>query len=92
MMRLRLGASWQCWPLWDDESGENLDPRALSLPAGLMVRILEWDDAFQGIFDDDDPLHSGFPSGEAEAAWRNEGRAIAEALVAVGFELAPHHF
>lgn len=91
-MRLRIAPSWQCWPLWDDETGENLHPRALSLPGELMVRILDWDDAFQEIFDDDDPLHSGFPSGEAEAEWRREGRAIADALSAAGFDLAPHQF
>mgnify|MGYP001409757560 FL=1 len=39
-MRLRLAPEWECWPLWDDETGDNLVPRDLDLPPGLLTRLV----------------------------------------------------
>lgn len=82
-MRLRLAPEWECWPLWNDETGDNLDPRDLDLPPALLARLVAWDDVFQATFNRDDPLASVLP-GEG---WRAEGRALAEAIRALGFEV-----
>jgi hypothetical protein len=82
-MRLRLATEWECWPLWDDETGDNLDPRDLDLPSALLARLVAWDDVFQATFNRDDPLASVLPGDE----WREEGRAQAEAIRALGFEV-----
>ncbi|WP_449396302.1 hypothetical protein [Devosia riboflavina] len=83
-MRLRLAPEWECWPLWDDETGDNLDPRDLDLPPALLARLVAWDDLFQATFNRDDPLASALPGDE----WREEGRALAEAIGASGFEVS----
>ena len=83
-MRLRLAPEWECWPLWDDETGDNLDPRDLDLPAALLARLVAWDDVFQATFNRDDPLASVLPGD----AWREEGRALAEAIGASAFEVS----
>lgn len=80
--RLRLAPEWDCWPLWDHRTGDNLDPACLGLPADLVARINAWDAAYQATYDRDDPLASRFPSSEAEAAYLAEGRAIAGELAA----------
>lgn len=83
-MRLRLAPEWECWPLWDDQTGDNLDPRDLDLPPALLARLVAWDEVFQATFNRDDPLASVLPGD----AWREEGRALAEAIGASGFEVS----
>lgn len=82
-MRLRLAPEWECWPLWDDETGDNIDPRDLRLPPALLARLVAWDDVFQASSDRDDPMASVLP-GET---WHQEGRALAEALTSAGFSV-----
>ncbi|MFC5344152.1 hypothetical protein ACETK8_18575 [Brevundimonas staleyi] len=77
---IRLAPEFGCWPLWDDESGDYLDPAALPLPPALAERIARWDDAYQATLDPDYPPDSRFPDAAAEAVWRAEGEAIFEAL------------
>ncbi len=81
---LRVAPEWECWPLWDHETGDNFDPNDLDLPAALATRIVAWDNQFQAIFKRDDPAASDFPSWEARLAWRTEGDAIIDALRASG--------
>ena len=78
--RLRLSPEWQCWPLWDADNGDNLDPRDLDIPEALRVRIEVWDSVFQALYETDDFTGVAFESREAEAAWRAEARAIAQEL------------
>ena len=85
MAVLRVAPEWECWPLWDHETGDNLDPTSLGLPTELATRIAVWDDQFQAIFNRDDPQASDFPSAEARTAWRAKGDALIQALRAAGF-------
>lgn len=78
--RLRLAPEWGCYPLWDDATGEPIDPDATGLPDALAVRIEAWDLAFQAILDHAYPPDSKFPTEEAERAYLDEGRAIAAEL------------
>lgn len=77
---LRLAPEYGCWPTWDDETGDTLDPADLPIPAGLAERILRWDRRFQATLDHDDPPDSRFPDDAALAAWRVEAEAILAAL------------
>jgi hypothetical protein len=81
--RLRLSPEFGCWPTWDQDTGESLDPADLRLPADLAERLRRWDDAFQATFDSAYPPDSRFPHTEAEAAWYAEGRALFVALCEV---------
>ncbi len=80
---LRIAPEFQCWPTWDDATGDSLDPADLPIPAALAERVRLWDQAFQAIFDDACPPDSRFPDPAAEAAWRAEGNAIFDALCEV---------
>ncbi len=82
---LRIAPEWECWPLWDHDTGDNFDPRDLGLPPDLAARLVGWDDQFQAIFNREDPPASDFPSREARTAWTAEGDALIEALRAAGF-------
>lgn len=82
---LRVAPEWECWPLWDHETGDNLDPASLGLPPDLVRCVAAWDDRFQATFNRDDPPASDFPSAEARAVWRAEGDALIAALRARGF-------
>jgi hypothetical protein len=82
--RLRLAPEFQCHPLWDADTGESLNVFRLGLPEELAFRIEEWDDSFQATLNENDPATSDFASGEARAAYVEEGRAIAAALKTFG--------
>jgi hypothetical protein len=77
---LRLAPEYGCWPTWDDETGDILDPAALPIPAALAERILRWNAALQATLDQGYPPDSRFPDDADAAAWRAEGEAIGHAL------------
>lgn len=77
---LRLAPEWQCWPLWDDATGDNLYVYDLDLPLDLVERIDLWDSAWQQTYNGDDPRESGYKDEAAQRAYVEEGRAIAAAL------------
>lgn len=78
---LRLAPEYGCWPTWDDETGDNIDPADLSIPADLHARIVVWDGDFQATLDNACPPDSRFADAAAESAWRTEGEAILQALI-----------
>ena len=73
---MRVAPEYQAWPIWHDETGENLSPEEAHIPEELAVRIRAWDDVFQGTYRGDDPLQSGFTDPQEERAYREEGEAI----------------
>lgn len=79
-LHLRISPEYQCWPLWDDETGENVSPDEAGLPKTLGERIKRWDDAFQATYRGDDPVRSGFEDPDAERWYLEEGKAIVEEL------------
>lgn len=76
----RLAPEFGCWPIWDDATGDNLDPVELAISPALVERIRRWDDAFQTTLDPAYPPDSRFPDEAAEAAWRAEGNALFDTL------------
>jgi len=77
---LRLAPEVGCWPLWNDETGDNLDPARLPLPADLVEQLMRWDAKYQETHDPVNPASSGFPTREAEVEFRAEGKALASSL------------
>lgn len=78
--RLRVAPEWGCWPLWNDETGQNVSHFHLKIPEDLMGRIEEWDDLWQATYNDDDPAKGDFKSEAERTAYVVEGRAIVEEL------------
>lgn len=81
---LRLSPSYECWPLWDNVTGDNLDPREMGLPPELVERIERWDAEFQALFVGDDWTNMDFPTDEARLAYTREFEEIARALEEAG--------
>lgn len=79
-VNLRLRPEFGCWPLWDADTGENVSHYHVDVSLDLAERIENWDDRFQLIYKEDDPVSSGFASPEEEQAYIEEGRAIAREL------------
>jgi len=77
---LRLAPEYQCWPLWDDESGSNVNPDCLGLSADLVARIERWDAVYQKGYKPDDPVNSGFEDVAEERFWADEAEAIWDTL------------
>ena len=77
---LRLAPEYGCWPTWDQDTGDTIDPVDLPIPRDLADRLKHWDDLFQATLDQNYPPDSRFPDHVAEIAWRAEGEAIYAAL------------
>ncbi len=77
---LRIAPEYQCWPLWDADTGENLSPEEAGLPPELAERVHRWDEALQATYRSDDPLSSGFASEEEERTYIQEGQALVEEI------------
>jgi hypothetical protein len=77
---LRLAPEYQCWPLWDDESGTNVNPDRLGLSADLVARIERWDAVYQKCYRPDDPMSSGFQDVAEERFWADESEVIWDTL------------
>jgi hypothetical protein len=73
---LRFSPEFACHPLWNDETGDSVNPFSIDLPIDLAFRIEDWDDLFQKTFELDDPASSKFASDAARDAYMEEGRAI----------------
>lgn len=73
---LRFAPEFGCYPLWLEETGDNIDPGRLPIDKGLKQRIEAWDARFQAR----DPQEA--PVATEEQPWIAEGREILSALEA----------
>ncbi len=79
MKQLKLMLDYDCWPLWDQDAGDNLDPETLPLSRGLKTRLQAWSEGYDALLNRDDPLNS-YHTPEREQALENEGVALWQAL------------
>lgn len=81
LRRLRLAPEIGCSPLWDDESGDNLELTDVALPSDLITRLEQWDQIFQATYNPAEPAQgSCFSSPETRASYLEEARDIAREL------------
>jgi hypothetical protein len=75
-------ADYQSFPLWvvAGSGPENVDPRSLPISEELVSQLLAWARDYDSTLNDDDPTQSGFSSSDAEAKFKDSGRALAAAL------------
>lgn len=72
---VRLAPEIGCWPLWDADTGRNLDPHGLGLPDDLVTRIVDFESEVIEAIDPDHDEGAVIPDPAAVA--RFEPRAIA---------------
>lgn len=82
-VNLRLRPDWQCHPLWDADTGENVSPHELELPDELAGRIEAWDDTWQATYNSDDPSASGFTTQQERTGYHETGKQIAVDLARI---------
>ena len=89
-MKFRLAAEYECYPTWSGEGEhfKNVDPATLPVPGELIRAFTAWGQRHEATYDRADPVASGFPSPEAEAAFDQEGRRLRAALARA---LGPEH-
>lgn len=68
------------WLVPDNKPAHAIEPDDLDLSDDLLDRIEAWSDAFDAVFDPEDPQASRFPSAEAEVVWRAEGQLLVAAI------------
>lgn len=79
MKQLKLMLDYDCWPLWDQDAGDNLDPEVLPLSDALKARLQAWSDAYNVLLNRDDPMNS-YHTSEREQALEQEGVSLWRAL------------
>jgi len=82
MVTIKFFAEYQCFPLWMAglESVGNINPSELPISPCLLSRVNAWALKFDGTFNEDDPVSSGFESAEEELDFLHEGRELAKLL------------
>lgn len=86
--KIKLMPDYQCWPLWNIEEPDNINPAELPLSAKTIEGLLKWAQTFDETLNWDDPASSGFESEEADTAFEREGIRLWHQLRK---ELAPNY-
>jgi len=82
MIKLKLMADYQCFPLWKanpDELG-NVDPSVLPISSSLQQALLDWARTFDATLNLDDPINSGFQSAADELKFKEHGKTLGQRL------------
>lgn len=73
-------ADYDCWPLWDDEEPDNVDPATLPISAVLRARLEAWQQRFDAQLNRSVPQDSTWMTGDDLANFNREGEALADLL------------
>jgi hypothetical protein len=82
-------ADYECHALWD--TGGNIDPRSIDLPADLADALAEWAADYTATLDPSDPRASGFKVESAAKAWLARGDRLAAWLRQQGYAVDYFH-
>lgn len=75
--KIKLMAEYNYFPLWDLETGDNLDEEDLSLSVEMIEKLNNWADIYNNIIDWDNPSKSGFKSEEEKHNFDNQAIILA---------------
>ncbi|WP_138909788.1 hypothetical protein [Streptomyces chryseus] len=81
--QVRLAADYDCHPVWvrgSDGISDNVAPGDLPVDQGLAEDLERWGDAYDATLNRDDPVTSGFPTPQDEAAFAERGATLAREL------------
>jgi len=71
---------YDCWPLWNEDDPDNVDPASLPISPALLDRLARWQQQYDDSLDRADPASTPEWPPEVEAAFEAEGRAMTVAL------------
>lgn len=82
MIRIKLMADYQCFPLWgaDEENLGNISPHSLPISEKLKEDLIEWGNQYDLTLNLDDPANSGFKDENAELHFRKFGEQLLQRL------------
>ncbi|MGP2438630.1 hypothetical protein [Streptomyces sp. JW3] len=82
MVRVKLMAEYECYPVWVGRlaSMDNVPAATLPISRGLIADIGRWAEEYEATYDPDDPLSSGFSDDRAESTFVEKGTALATRL------------
>lgn len=75
--QIRVMVDYDCWPTWDDDSGQNVDPRSLPITRRLAQQLLAWATRYDDSLNRDDPTRSCLADPREFEA---DGRLLADLL------------
>ncbi|MET9510397.1 hypothetical protein ABZX62_18380 [Streptomyces flavidovirens] len=81
--QVRLAADYDCHPVWvrgSDGVRDNVAPGELPVDRRLAEDLERWGDTYDATLNRDDPVASGFPSPQDEAAFAERGAHLAREL------------
>lgn len=79
MKRLKLMTDYDCWPLWDPDGPDNVDPSSLNLSEKLIAELNAWAETFDSILNRDTG-EASFNSAEDERTFNETGKQLYAAL------------
>jgi hypothetical protein len=90
---LKVMPDYQCWPLWDVDEPDNVDPASLGITPALQARLRAWAELFEEGFDWDDPGNSPPRPPAWQEAFDAEGRRlVADLQVELGDGVAVRYW
>ena len=73
-------ADYECYPLWEGDGLDDLDPWSLNIPSDLAAAITAWGDEYDATLNREDPAASGFTDVSTAEAWLLTGAHLAARL------------
>ncbi|PSF35676.1 hypothetical protein C7H19_15675 [Aphanothece hegewaldii CCALA 016] len=73
LKKIKLMPDYQCFPLWDMEEPDNIDPKDLPLKKALIDDLYKWAESFDAVLNWTDPTLSGFKNEQDAEAFETEG-------------------
>jgi hypothetical protein len=77
LKRIKLMTDYCCFPLWDLETGDNLNPEDLPLSVQTKKKLTDWATIYDQILDWNNPILSGFKSAQEELSFEQQGWDLA---------------
>jgi hypothetical protein len=73
LKKIKLMPDYQCFPLWNLEEVDNIDPKDLPIKKDLIDALYKWAETFDSILNWTDPSLSGFKSEQEAKDFETEG-------------------
>jgi hypothetical protein len=80
MKHLKVMADYHCFPIWDIDEPNNIDPHTLPLSEALIAKLMQWAARYDNTLNTEYPPSSGFLDTDSAVSFIHDGKDLTESL------------